>query len=347
MDTSVLHKISVIDIIEETPLAKTFVLQPLNKWKPAYQSGQFITLLFFNTGIEKRRSYSLVSNPLTDNFLNITVKRVANGEYSRYLLDHTLIGDEFYTTGIAGFFTLSPTKPGHVKQLFFLAAGSGITPVFALINTVLQQWSDVSIVLIYSNRNREDVIFFEQLKVLQEQYKQRFCIEWLFSNSNDIHKARLSNYILNILLRKYEALPNEGLFYMCGPFDYMLMIRITLLSYGVPAAHIFKEQFSTLPRLVKPVPPDTDEHNVTIRLGEKKSTVTVRYPSTILAAAKSTNIMLPYSCEAGRCGSCAAWCVSGKTWMAYNEVLTDEEVEKGRVLTCQAYPVYGDVTIEF
>ena len=47
---------------------------------------------------------------------------------------------------------------------------------------------------------------------------------------------------------------HADLFYMCGPFDYMLMIQITLLSYGVPGANIYKEQFSTLPRMVKPGP---------------------------------------------------------------------------------------------
>ena len=64
-------------------------------------------------------------------------------------------------------------------------------------------------------------------------------------------------------------------------------------------------------------------------------------------AAKAQNIMLPYSCEAGRCGSCAARCTSGKVWMAYNEVLTDDEIAKDRVLVCQAYPVGGDVVIEY
>ncbi|CAN5760333.1 ferredoxin--NADP reductase [soil metagenome] len=347
MSQSILHKVKVADIIAETSLAKTFVLQPLDGWQPQYQPGQFLTLIFYNSGTEKRRSYSLVSNPVTDYFLSITVKRIVNGEYSRYLLDHVLIGDEFYTTGIAGFFTIPQSKQTHVKQLFFLAAGSGITPVFALMNVALQQWNDVSITLIYSNRNKEDVIFFEQLRALEEKYKKRLCIEWLFSNNKNIHKARLSNYILNILLKKYGALPNESLFYLCGPFDYILMIQITLLSYRVPAAHIYKEQFSTMPRLLKPVPSDTHKHNATIHIGGKEYNVSVQYPSTILAAAKSANIMLPYSCEAGRCGSCAAWCTSGKVWMAYNEVLTDDEIAKGRVLICQAYPINGDVITSY
>lgn len=347
MSQSILHKVKVVDIITETPLAGTLVLQPLGAWQPVYKPGQFITLLFYNTGTEKRRSYSLVSDPSTDNLLRITVKRVVNGEYSRYLLDRVLIGDEFYTTGIAGFFALPEKKPASVKHLFFLAAGSGITPVFALIKEALQQWNDILVTLVYSNRNKEDVIFFEQLTELQEQYGQQFRIEWLFSNNTDIFKARLSNYVLNILLKKYQAVPNETLFYMCGPFDYMLMIRITLLSYGVPDAHIYKEQFSTLPRLIKPVPPDTSKHIATIYIEDNVYNIPVQYPATILAAAKSSDIILPYSCEAGRCGSCAAKRITGNIWMAYNEVLTDEEIEKGRVLICQAYPINGDVIISY
>ncbi|MES1221666.1 MAG: 2Fe-2S iron-sulfur cluster binding domain-containing protein [Bacteroidota bacterium] len=56
---------------------------------------------------------------------------------------------------------------------------------------------------------------------------------------------------------------------------------------------------------------------------------------------------MPYSCEAGNCGSCAATCTKGKVWMAYNEVLMDDEIAKGKILTCQGYAVDGDVVIEF
>lgn len=75
--------------------------------------------------------------------------------------------------------------------------------------------------------------------------------------------------------------------------------------------------------------------------------VTVQYPHTITAAAKRAGIAVPYSCESGQCGSCVATCTSGKIWMAYNEVLTEEELAKGRVLTCQGYPVEGDATVVF
>ncbi len=92
-------------------------------------------------------------------------------------------------------------------------------------------------------------------------------------------------------------------------------------------------------------PPDKEKHAVTIHLGKQKIALHVQYPTTILAAAKAKNIELPYSCEAGRCGACAATCTRGKVWMSRNEVLTDRELEQGRVLTCTAYPVSEDVAL--
>ena len=71
------------------------------------------------------------------------------------------------------------------------------------------------------------------------------------------------------------------------------------------------------------------------------------YPQTILQAAKQAGIELPYSCETGRCGTCAAICTKGHVWMKYNEVLTEEDLRNKRVLTCTGYPVYGNVELDF
>jgi ring-1,2-phenylacetyl-CoA epoxidase subunit PaaE len=124
----------------------------------------------------------------------------------------------------------------------------------------------------------------------------------------------------------------------------MQTVEITLKVH-VPSENIVRENFSALPRLVLPTPPDTGEHLVTIVSGDKVYEVRVRFPHSILSAARKQQIELPYSCEAGRCGSCAATCTSGKIWMAYNEVLVDKELEKGRILTCQGFPVFGDARI--
>jgi len=204
------------------------------------------------------------------------------------------------------------------------------------------------VVLIYSNRSEDDTIFYMELQLLQKKYSDRLYIHFLFSDQYNIFYSRLSNTLLQTLLEKYlKPEKQKVLFYLCGPPLYMQMIIITLLTQGISINHIKKESFDTLPHFYQPAPPDTSAHTVTVHINDQTHQLTVKYPQTILAAAKASGVQLPYSCETGRCGSCAATCISGKVWMAYNEVLMDSEIQKGIILTCQGFPVEGDAEIQF
>jgi ring-1,2-phenylacetyl-CoA epoxidase subunit PaaE len=345
---SLYKKVRISAIREETPGCKTFVLDPAHPDLLQYKPGQFLTLVFTaRNGEEERRSYSISSSPALHEPLAFTVKRIDNGAYSRLLVDRARVGDELTVIGPNGFFTLP--EPGHPYQrLFFIAAGSGITPVYSLIKTALHEHPGLELVLVYSNRSPEATIFYEGLRALEAQFPGRFKIEWLFSASPRLERARLSKWLLGILLKEHAGapLPNT-LFYLCGPFDFMRMAAIRLTEEGVGAKQIRKEDFSSFKPEIKATPPDRQPHTVQITLEGKTHTFESAYPQTILQAAKKAGIVLPYSCEAGRCGSCAATCTKGKVWMSYNEVLLDEEMAKGRVLTCVGYPVEGNVALEF
>lgn len=339
-----MQPLKIIRIVEETKDAKTFVLQAADEQPLLYKEGQFVTLVFETRFGEKRRSYSISSSLAMDEPLSITIKRVANGEFSRLLLSHAKEGDTLNSSGISGQFVL-PRDAAATDQFFFLAAGSGITPCFSIIKNLLVT-SHKKLVLIYSNRSKADCIFYNSLLHLRQQYPLRLRIHFLFSDQPDVYHSRLSNWLLQQLLQQYLEVPlSRAMFYLCGPFEFMQMITITLLSEGVAPVNIKKENFSSLPRLTKPVPPDTNVHRVTVNTSSGFAELVVQYPATILAAAKAAKVNIPYSCEAGRCGSCVATCVIGKVWMAYNEVLMDDEIERGRILCCQAYPVGGDVEI--
>jgi len=334
----------IVDIIPETADTKTFVLQPADGETVQYKAGQFVTLVFNTRFGEKRRSYSISSSPEINEPLSITIKKVENGEFSRLLVTHAKAGDILNSSGINGFFHL-PDNINLTDQFFFLAAGSGITPCFSMIKTLLKTTTK-KVTLIYSNKKESDTIFYQQLKSLEQEYSQQFQIHFLFSHHSDVYQKRLSNWLLQHLLKKYlTAIKDKTLFYLCGPFDYMQMISITLLSEGIPLSNIRKENFNTLPPIYKPVPPDRERHLVTIHFKNTIRQIHVQYPDSILAVAKKSGIAIPYSCEAGRCGSCVATCIKGKVWMAYNEVLMNDEIKKGRILCCQAYAMDGDAEI--
>src|SRR4051812_8969733 len=101
----------------------TFLLTEISGKKVNYNAGQFITLVFSHHNEEIRRSYSLSSSP-EEPFLAITVKRVENGEISRFLLTKIKPGDILTAVEPAGRFTIGDFK--GEKEILFFAAGSGI-----------------------------------------------------------------------------------------------------------------------------------------------------------------------------------------------------------------------------
>ncbi|HEY0066426.1 MAG TPA: ferredoxin--NADP reductase [Flavisolibacter sp.] len=337
--------IIITEVREVVKGFKAFVFEEGHgiRWK----AGQYLTLVRQEGGEEIRRSYSIIASPELDEPLGIGVKRVENGVFSRRLVDEARPGDRLLTTGTGGLFILPDNLPDY-SQVFFFAAGSGITPVFSLLKTLLHTHASTRAVLVFSNPSPGKTIFYEELKLLEQQFPERFRLLFLFSNSPNLRYARLYREHLLELLQEHNALPPEQcLFYVCGPEAYMRMCIYTLREQGVPPENIKRENFITYnAKPPKAEPPDKNAYSVTIRSQGTVFQFTSAYPDTILSAAKKQGIILPYSCEAGRCGNCAARCLHGNVWMSYNEVLTPRDLQSGLILTCTGYPVGGNVVLE-
>jgi ring-1,2-phenylacetyl-CoA epoxidase subunit PaaE len=338
------QQLEISEITEEVKGFKTIVFAGGHGLQ--YQPGQYLTFVHQHHNLEIRRSYSLVSSPALEEPLTIGVKRVANGAFSRLLVDKAKPGDHLITTGAGGFFTL-PENLSPYQQVFFFAAGSGITPIFSMIKTLLVSHPTVSVVLIYSTPSAAQTAFYLPLLEYAGQYPQ-FHLRFLFSNSPDLRMARLNRDLLIQLLDLHVNKNRERtLFYICGPESYMRLCTYTLQEENVPKENIRRENFIIEKKLPpKAVPPDTEAHFITIHQGEARYNFPSAYPDTILQSAKKQGIELPYSCETGRCGNCAARCLEGKVWLSYNEVLTEKDLAEGLTLTCVGYPVGGDVQLK-
>jgi len=338
------ESLTVEYIREEAHNFKTFTFREGHRIK--YESGQFITLVDRSGKEEIRRSYSIISSPGLNEPLSIAVKRIDNGFFSRKLVDHTRVGDQFLTTGAAGFFCL-PENIQSIDRIYFFAAGSGIAPVLSLIKTVLHDYPHVFISLVYSNTSNKSTAFYNLLRNLEENHPAQMQLHFLFSSKSDLRKARLNRELLLEFLTINTIDRQKILFYTCGPENYMRMIHFLLIEEGFPEANIKKEDFNTgtKKRVYRP-PPDKNTYRFILEFNDRIFQFHVPYPESILQAAKKMNLNLPYSCEIGKCGSCAAICKSGKVWMSDNEVLTEKELEKGLVLTCTGHPQMGDVVLQ-
>jgi ferredoxin-NADP reductase len=325
----------------ELPDAATLFFTETSGKKVNYKAGQFITLVFDHHDEEIRRSYSLSSSPDED-VLSITVKRIANGEISRYLLTKIKPGDLINAVEPAGRFFIPDAE--SEKEIFLFAAGSGIVPIFSQLKFLLNRPGKSRLILIYSNQNEHSILFKDEIDALSAQNSSRLMVIHLLSSEAN----RLNNLVLERLVnRNLTSASTKAEFYTCGPFEYMRMIRLTLLYMGFEPGQIRKENFvlDTIPvsDVIKNYPP----RRVKIHFNKETHDFIVGENQSILQAALQNNIPLPYSCRVGDCSTCAAICKSGKIEMVKNNVLTDADLADGWILTCTGHPLTDDVEIEY
>ena len=346
MDTKPQTKSLIVTrIINETSKAKTFFLAAQDGRPLHYIAGQFINFLFATKNGYDSRSYSISTVP--EEGLAITVKAQENGSFSRYLHEQIKTGDLLQYTGIHGRFTL-PDGLERVTQVFFFAAGSGITPIFSLIKTLLKTQADSHIFLAYSNASPKQTIFYEALQSLQKQYQHRFTLLFIFSSDKNLLRARLSSFWISELVQQHRKYPWENvLCYCCGPVNYMDTVKITMLTEGLPSNHFFIEYFEKVSENYSEAPPDKSAHLITVKNGAEQKSFTVQYPETILERGLQEGVPMPHSCRSGQCGTCTARILSGEVWLRYNEVLTHHDLQNGLTLTCMGFPIDGDVVLSY
>lgn len=325
----------------QTADTATFYLAEVSGRKIAYTAGQFITLVFTHHDEEIRRSYSLSSSP-DEELLTITVKRITNGEISRFMLAKVKPGDILNAIEPAGKFTI--TNFEAPKDIALFAAGSGVVPAYSQLKYILNRDGKSRLTLIYSSQNPAAVLFKNELDQLQSQHPDRLKIIHLLSSEGN----RLNNITVEQLVNQnsYFGLATAE-FYLCGPFTYMRMIRLTLLYMGLQPSQIRKENFVLETVAVSGVALNYPPRHVRIVFHNETHDLLVGENQSILQAALQNNIQLPYSCKGGICSACTAKCSKGKVEMVVNDVLTDLDLAQGWVLTCTGHPVSDDVVIEF
>ncbi|HEY9305029.1 MAG TPA: ferredoxin--NADP reductase, partial [Mycobacterium sp.] len=327
----VFQQATVTRIVKETADTRTFVLAP-HEQPFTYRAGQFCTFRVTVDGEELYRSYSMSSAPETDSELMTTVKRVAGGRVSNWMVDNVVEGDELTMTRAAGTFVLSPTS----VPLLGFAGGSGVTPILSLAKSALAT-TDRAVRILCADRDRASVIFEAVWDELVERYPGRLTLER--------HIDAEQGLVQSDAVAKFVGSDTDGECYVCGPEGFMAVVRSALPA----TARVLVEDFDASPPVKTPAPatPDSAEGaggTITIHLERKKAAVPRAAGETLLESARRAGLAPPFSCEAGNCGTCMARLTEGSATMRVNDALEDDEVADGYVLTCQAVPDTASVT---
>ena len=86
---------------------------------------------------------------------------------------------------------------------------------------------------------------------------------------------------------------------------------------------------------------------LTIILDEESHILNLKPDEVILDAALNAGLDAPYSCQGGVCATCMAKVTDGRAEMIDNSILTDDEIEEGIVLTCQAQAKTAKITVDY
>ncbi len=321
----------------------------------SFYPGQFLTLVLpFEGRGGVRRSYSICTTPAQLPEIGVCIKRVDNGLVSNLLNDNAKEGQQYEIIEPYGQFSLNH-KIAQLPTLVLIGAGSGITPLMSILKTALAHSSQPNVVLLYGNRDEENVIFSEELSALQQANAPRFRLIHTLSKSLGTMATALKGRIDGEKVKNLLDLPEVKVdantnFYVCGPEGMMHMAVETLEQSGIPKLRLHKESFYHSPKVEQATSSSPEEEQqvpVTILFEGKEHEVMVEAGQGILEAALDFGLDLPYACQMGICGMCRAVKVSGQMIIGDQESLTDAEIAEGSCLTCVGHPVGKGLVISY
>lgn len=339
------HKLTIKEVKKETANAVSITFDVPEKLQSEFKfkAGQYINIKKEIDGKEVRRAYSICSDPNT-NILKVAVKSVEGGTFSVFATNRLHAGDKLDVSSPEGRFILEPQSG---KNYIAFAAGSGITPIMAMAKASLHD--DSTFTLVYGNKTEEDVIFKEKLDVLKKMYGTRLNVHYIFSKTEvdgalsgrcDADKV---NYFLN---NEYKNTAFDSA-YICGPESMIKEVSKTLASNGIAEENIHYELFTVPVEISDGADIPEGNSEITIMLDDEETTFVMPQKKYILNAALDKDLDAPYSCQGGICSSCLAKVTEGTAKMDRNEILTDDEIEEGLILTCQAHPTSPKISIDF
>ncbi|WP_242203358.1 ferredoxin--NADP reductase [Aestuariivivens insulae] len=345
------HKLSVKAIKRETDKAVSIAFNVPENLKDifAFKAGQYITLKTEIEGKEVRRDYSLCVSPKSGD-LKVAVKEVTDGTFSAYANKQLKVGDTLEVAPPKGRFTFQPND-SKTKNIAAFAAGSGITPVLSIIKCALEEEVYSKVILVYGNKTTEDTMFLNELLDLQHQYKDRFSIQFVFSqeDSDDSIFGRIEKSTVNYVMKNKHKHVEVDAYYLCGPEAMIHTVKDVLTEHDIDENRIHFELFKAakVDEVEDTTAAPSGKTKITVIVDDEETTFEMSAKQTILEAALDEDLDAPYSCQGGICSSCLARIKDGEATMRQNNILTDSEVAEGLILTCQAHPTTPTVVVDY
>ena len=318
----------------------------------SYVPGQYITIKVNVDGEDCRRSYSISSS--RNEKLTVGIKKVEGGKVSNFMNEKLSVGDYVEISAPQGNFKLENIDSKNIRKFVAFAAGSGITPILSMIKEISQQEINSEFLLFYSNKTSRDVMFQEDINSLTNENISAKFIFTREDSEKELYNGRINESKAMELIKSEMSFLNADAFFICGPEEMIFSSKKALESLGIDKEKIKFELFTSPVKKAEEVIAETlnedfdGNSKVTVICDDEEVEFDLNKDGdSILDAAMEQDLDVPFSCKGAVCCTCKAKVTRGKVTMDANYALSDQEVEDGYILSCQAHPAAGEVTVDF
>ena len=349
--TASCHELVAKGVIDETHDSRSIVFDIPSELAELfrYKAGQFLSFKIPYEGQVLVRSYSLASSPDTESEHKVTVKRVDDGRISNLFNDALGVGVSVMVVPPAGLFVLTE----QTRPIVLFGGGSGITPLISIIKSALAT-TNRTLKLVYANRDHRSVIFAAELDSLVAANPGRLEIVHSLDDTDGFLTPQRVGTLVD------GSQPAD--YYLCGPAVFMDTVELTLGELGIGADQIHIERFISPPDPKAKTAADSAQQetlesavfgdesvpsSISVKLDGTTTDVPYEANERILAATRRAGLDPPFSCEEGYCSCCMAKLISGEVKMETNDCLTQDLLDEGWILTCQARCTSSKIEIEY
>lgn len=325
--------LQLVRIAQQTQDSKTlrFALAPGTEFSA--RPGQFLSFSFLFDGKKVPRCYSICSSPARTGYIEITPKRVNQGCVSVFLNDRAEIGLTVEANGPLGQFCFDADK--H-KRIVLIGAGSGITPLIAMLRYIDDLGLPTQVTLLYCVRTIHDVMFRTELEELGARL-DRFKSHILLSQPHAAWSGKTGHINRDFITGAVSAVQEQD-FFLCGPPPFMDAAQAILAEIGVKPERIHQENFGGKGRIPVPQSSPTKEAGTSVEFARSGKKCSMQDDKSLLELAEANGVAIPYSCRQGQCGTCKTRLLEGAVQMDAEQGLDPDSKARGFVLLCVGHP---------
>jgi glycine betaine catabolism B len=232
---------AIVGIVQQTPSIKSFFLR---LGKPfTHTAGQHVDVrLTAPDGYVAMRSYSIASSPSAWNVIELAVERLPDGEVSPFFHDIAVVGDEIELRGPLGGHFLWPERP--IAPVLLIGAGSGVSPLMAMIRQRRALAQTVPTALLLSSRTQRDVLYADELiafEMTDPNFELALAITREAPKRASDFARRIDSEMVADLIARLPSIPAHV--FICGSNPFVNIAADGAILAGLDPAMIKTERY--------------------------------------------------------------------------------------------------------